>query len=414
MKVGYVLGEFPSLSETFILREILALRTAGVEIQIIALRRGEGNKVHEQARPLLPGIIYRARWIEARWWRKLTNFAVRHPLRVCALPARLCWLFRTHPDHLAKMLCRIPEAICCACEAEDVGVAHLHAHFAFLPSDMALMMAMLIDAPFSASLHARDIYTQNPRLLACKLSRAAFIVTCSQYNRDHLLTMLPGFRQDKIHLLRHGLEFADFRSSPRARDLILSIGRLEEKKGFEHLLEACRLLRTRGISHDCVIIGEGAREQLLRKLIRRLGIEECVRLLPMLTQEELMPYYRRALVFVQPSVVAGDGDRDALPNVLLEAMAFEVPVVASRLAAIPEVVVDGETGLLAEPGNSGELADRIARLLQDRSLAGSLAANARRVVEENFDIIRNVAPLKYLFTGASITPADCRGNGATT
>jgi glycosyltransferase involved in cell wall biosynthesis len=261
--------------------------------------------------------------------------------------------------------------------------------------------------PFSFTGHAKDIYTEelNPAgLLRRKMDAATFVVTCTEANRRHLSSL--GSRTP-VHVLYHGLN-ADFeplvatgarrrRSGPVR---LLAVGRLVRKKGLDTLVDACALLRDRGLDFEAVIAGEtGESEQEVRDRVAAGGLEGRVTLLGPLTQDALFEEYQRASVFALPCRVLEDGDRDGIPNVLMEAMACGVPVVTTGVSGITELVRDGENGLIVEPDRPGDLADALHRLVKDPGLAHQLAEQGRRTVAERFDAATTAGQMAWLLTG---------------
>jgi glycosyltransferase involved in cell wall biosynthesis len=259
-------------------------------------------------------------------------------------------------------------------------------------------MARRLGVKFSVSVHAWDIYAQPPPLLARRLADADFVATCSRYNREQLRMLVPDVPADRIHMIYHGVDPLEFSPDRRpGKNLVLAVGRLEEKKGLGGLVEACRRLRDKGMSFRCTIVGDGPERKRLQRLIAEYGLRTTVILEGELSQEELMPLYRKAAVLAVPSVIASTGDRDALPNVILEALAMEIPVVASRVGAIPEVIEDARTGLLVEPGDAAALAAAIERVLAEPSLGSRLAGTGRVLILERFNVRTNAAALGRLF-----------------
>ena len=189
----------------------------------------------------------------------------------------------------------------------------------------------------------------------------------------------------------------EFRRSEAGGDLILAVGRLVEKKGFRDLIDACRMLKDRGVSFSSELVGDGPLRRDLETQIQALGLGDAVAIRGMLSEEDLIPVYAQAGIVVVPSVLAAGGDRDGLPNVILEAMALQVPVVSTSVSGIPEAVENGGTGILVEPGRPDALADGIERLLKDPGLRNRMGAKARARLEAEFDIRRNVRPLAELF-----------------
>jgi glycosyltransferase involved in cell wall biosynthesis len=266
----------------------------------------------------------------------------------------------------------------------------VHGYFAHRPAAVARVAAGLLGVGFGFSVHAKDPRKVEPAELADRARAAACIVAC---NGD-VAEQLRAAGADPI-LVPHGVDLASFAPTgaaapPRSSDRdepstveLLAVGRLVEKKGFVHLLEAGARL---SFEWRLRFVGEGPLEDDLRAAAGRLGIADRVEFVGSRTHAELPSLYRSAHLVVVPSVVDSQGDRDGLPNVVLEAMASGVPIVASDVAAIPSAIVHGETGLLVAPHDVAGLAAAIERLVADPSLATQLAARARRRVEDQFGL----------------------------
>jgi glycosyltransferase involved in cell wall biosynthesis len=420
--VAYILKGFPRTSETFITNEIFLLEQLGLRLSLFSLLRLTGQKQHavvdeiKAAPEYLPETTSLKDEGPARWLRNnLSKFTGAHARLIAARP--LCYLaafftavrcsFRYRREgSLRPKFSFIKEFLLAGHIAErvlaDGGVRHLHAHFAHTSTTVAWFTSRLTGLPFSFTAHAKDIYLKelNPGdLLRAKLRRARFVVTCTRANRDHLAALS---RETPIHVIYHGLDTARFAPpgtrAARDKPLILSVGRFVEKKGFTFLVEACRLLRARGRDFECRIVGDGGdyRERV-RALIRELGLEDSVRVCPAVTQEELIGVLGEATLFALPCQVVESGDRDGIPNVLVEAMATGLPVVSTDISGIPELIVDGENGLLVPERDAAALAGAIERLLDDAALRGRLGAAGRATVCRDFDARRNVRALYALF-----------------
>ena len=223
-------------------------------------------------------------------------------------------------------------------------------------------------------------------LLPAKLTAAAFVACISRYNRRYLQEHYPEARRAHLEVVRNGLDTARFSPDPHPQGeppCIIAVGRLVETKGFHVLVEACARLRDQGLPCRCLIIGEGPEAGRLQTLINDFGLNDRVVLKGKLSPAELMPYYRRADVLAMPACVRNQ-DADGIPTVLIEAMAMEIPVVATRVSGIPELVVDGETGLLVAPDDAAALAEALARLLRDQDLARRLAGAGRDLVVSQY------------------------------
>jgi glycosyltransferase involved in cell wall biosynthesis len=281
-------------------------------------------------------------------------------------------------------------------------VSHLHGHFCHGVATITWFASHLSGLPFSFTAHAKDIYQAelNPgRLLERKMGAARFVATCTCANALVLRARHP--RPDDVHAIYHGLDTQWFSLQPTPASsqapLLLAVGRLVEKKGFDQLIAACALLKQRGAHFRCVIVGEdGSAGPALRAQIDWLNIADRVQLHGAVTQDRLREIYRGATAFVLPCRVMEDGDRDGFPNVLAEAMAMGVPVVSTPISGIPEMIDDGVHGLLAS-GSAASLADAVQRLLGNATLHANLAQAARERICERFDSRRTTVALRDLF-----------------
>jgi len=286
-------------------------------------------------------------------------------------------------------------------------VRHLHAHFCHGTTTVAWLTSMITGVPFSFTAHARDLYQDalNPAgLLVRKVHAARFAVTCTEASRVHLARIGDGV---PVHCVYHGLNadlarlLAQSPARPAMSDTAmrpLGVGRLVPKKGFDVLVEACALLRRRGLAVEATIAGEdGAHAAEVRRRIAARGLADAVRLAGPLAQAALLEAYRRATIFCLPCRVAADGDRDGIPNVLIEAMACGLPVVTTGVSGIPELVVDGVNGLVVPAEDPRALAEAMVRLHRDPALAERLGRAAQAAVRERFDGERLTAHLALLF-----------------
>jgi glycosyltransferase involved in cell wall biosynthesis len=400
VRIGVVVKMFPRLSETFILNEILELEAQGIRVHIASLRRPDSLADHGDG-PLVeapitylpqrlsqePLRIFRANWAVFRRYPRSYWHTLRHVLKG-----------REHSS-FKKKLKRFCQTCCLIHEMGDIE--HLHAHFATEPTQLATWAQMICKLPFSVTTHAKDLY-QADRIgspfLRRKLTLARFVVANSEHSSNLLRASLDGADAPPVQTIYNGidLEAFPFRKGDPAEPLILSVGRLVEKKGFSDLLRACRILYERSVPFRCEIIGTGELKDHLKELIANLGLEQQVTLLKSLPHAEVRTHYRKAMVFALPCIVAADGDRDVLPNVLKEAMAVGVPVVTTSMAAIDELIIHGESGLLVPPGDVKGLATSLQMLLSDAATRRRLALKARAVIEERFDRRKNFRKLKEL------------------
>src|SRR6266567_933169 len=399
LKIGYVLKRFPRLSETFILNEILELERLGAQIQIyslidVTLLEAESLR-HGLVRELKSPVAYLTPRQPLKKWRvKVGRFDdsgfVQRSLK------EICGGDVPH-DSILLLLAALVGNL-----AKAQGVGHLHAHFGTEATHLAMLVSRLAGIPYSFTAHAKDIYDQSVdgALLRQKIREAKFVVTVSDYNRRHLAELVTEKMATKLIRLYNGIDLDRFQPGQgtlRESDLILAVGRLEQKKGFQDLIQACALLGDTRRSVRCLIVGEGRERQTLENEIRRLGLGEQVVLAGAQTQEQLIKTFKLATVLVLPCVISSTGDRDALPTVLLEAMAAGLPVISTRLAGIPEIIEDGKTGLLVPPGEPAQLARAIAEVLDHPELQQSFGRAGRAKVERLFDLRKNVPVLFELF-----------------
>jgi colanic acid/amylovoran biosynthesis glycosyltransferase len=391
-RLAVLFSRFPVWNQMFPLADLTALAAAGFELHIFSLQ-GRRGSIEQEEVEAFKRCIHRAPLASWATLRE-TALALRHPptrrlfLKVVASASR-------HPTELAKSLVLFSQAVHFARLARKHGIQHLHAEWASYPATAAWIASELTGIPFSFSAHAYDIY-MTQTLLWEKLHRARFVTTCANVNREALVAIGGPEVARTVHVHRHGVDLLRFRpngrrpgAQPHASSRVLTCGTLAPYKGFEHLVNACVLLLGRGHRLTCTIIGEGPERRRLERQIRRSGLEEQVRLVPPMPQAELSRQYREADLFVLPSVVTRDGNRDVIPNVLVEAMASGVPVVATRLAGIQELIQDGVHGVLVPPGDSPALADAMANLMADGGRRERLVQEARQRVIDQYDRRKN-------------------------
>jgi glycosyltransferase involved in cell wall biosynthesis len=300
-----------------------------------------------------------------------------------------------HPNLNARLktVLHFAEGVYAAELIREQKCDHIHAHFVDRASTVALVAGRLLNVPYSVTAHANDIYVK-PELLELKFSRARFVATCTGYNRLHLEKEFH--LNGKLHCLYHGLELEEYQPAfERSQDVpvITSVGQLKEKKGFAFLLKACRLLKEKGYSFRCEIIGEGPLRSALEQQIRELSLESCVTLHGALPHENVIDQLKSSTMFVLPCVTSSDGDRDGIPNAILEAMALQVPVISTSHSGIPEVITDEVNGLLVPPADAPSLAQAMARLLDQPQMGRQMGERGRQIVNESFDARRNAIGL---------------------
>ncbi len=390
--LGMVLKGYPRISETFISNEILLLERLGFTIHIFSMRRGREAFTHDS----LARIKARVDYLPETFLRHIHRLAF-HNLRLATRHAgRYAQGLNTVLRRYRRS--RNPASLRHFLQAGYLvdrclpgrGVVHLHAHFAHSPASVALYAAALSGLPFSFTAHAKDIYTSDPEQLREKIALARYVVTCTDYNRRHLAG-IAGRLSTPIHRIYHGIDTGLFSGDGRMNDCpsppyrLLTVARLTPKKGIPTVLRALKGLQAAGVAFTHTLIGDGAEREPTLALIGELGLEPVCRWLGAQPHHVVLEHYRAADAFVLGCEVAADGDRDGIPNVLFESMAMGVPVAATAVSAIPELVEDGVTGLLVPPGQPQALTGALRALLTDPGLRRRLIAAARRRVIAEFD-----------------------------
>lgn len=405
MAVAFVLKGYPRLSETFIAQEIRALEQRGLDIQIISLRHPTDAETHPVHREIQAPVLYLPEYLHhepVRLARALSH--------VRALPG-FAAAFTTlradlRRDFTRNRIRRFGQA-CVLAHELPTGIDRLHAHFLHTPASVARYTAIMKGLPWSGSAHAKDIWTTPAWDIQEKLESLDWLVTCTQAGADYLQNLAPD--PAVVSLVHHGLDFNRF-TAPGAREnvksaplTILSVGRAVVKKGYNDCLLALASLPP-NMDWRFRHIGGGPLLNDLRDHARDLGLTDRIEWLGARSQDVVLSEMRRADIFVLPSKQAPDGDRDGLPNVLMEAQSQRVAVVSTRLSGIPELVLDGETGLLVTPGDAQALSGALKTLLEDQALRSRLAQAGFERVRSRFSMNDGIDSLSNNF-GLRARPA---------
>lgn len=379
-RIAVIVKGYPRLSETFIAQEILGLEQRGLPLLIVSLRHPTDGAVHDVHREISAPVLYLPEYLRDDPARVQAGRAVAAGLPGYAA-AEAAYATDFARDRSASRRRRWGQAAVLAAELPaDVGA--LYVHYLHTPASVARYAALLTGLPYAASAHAKDIYTTPEWDLREKLTDAAWTVTCTAQNVAVLSALAPPGR---VGLVYHGLDRSRFPlpTPPPAEGpfRILSVCRAVEKKGVDDLLRALARLPD-GLAWRFEHIGGGALVPQLRSLAERLGIAERVAFLGARPREDVAAAYARAHLFVLASRIARNGDRDGLPNVIMEAMAMGRPVVSTAVSAVPEIVT-AETGVLVPPRDPRALAAAIAALAADPERCARLgAAGAARVARD--------------------------------
>jgi len=391
-RLGMILKGYPRISETFISNEILSLERHSFAIRIFSMRQPREPFTHASVRAIRAPVDYLPETLLGSLPRLLppnVRLAKERPGRY-SQAVRLARQRLARSRRLATIKHLLQAGYLTRLLLPATGITHLHAHFAHSPASVAMFASILSGLPFSFTAHAKDIYTSRPAQLGEKIARARFVVTCTEKNRDYLAGLASQLATP-IHAIHHGIDVTLFsRNGNLRREAgppyeILTVARLTPKKGLPTIYRALGWLRKQGVHFHHTLIGDGEERLRVLQLVKDLGLEQESSWIGAQPHEIVLDHYRRADLFVLGSEIAANGDRDGLPNVILESMAMEVPVVATSTSAIPEAVTDGATGLLVEPGQPEAMGRAMLRLLTDCELRRRVIAAAAHQVRQSFD-----------------------------
>jgi colanic acid/amylovoran biosynthesis glycosyltransferase len=397
--LAYIVSRFPDLTETFILREIWSMYCRGWAVVIFSLFHIRGEPiVHPEAKKLSTRVIYTPFLLSKALWRSLWFFLRNRRKKMLEILCLLGFHNKTSLELYLKTWLLFPKAILIAYLMEKRGIQHIHVHWAHHPATVALIVYILTGITYSFTAHAHDLYV-NRVLLPVKIDKARFVVTIANYNINILREHATPAHMGKIHLIYNSVDldyFSPVDKQPQVPPLVLAIGRLIPMKGFNYLVKACSELHRQRVAFQCVIVGSGPELKRLRKMIAEEGLKDIVRCVGPKSQQDIKELLQRASLFVMPSIVAADGSHDGLPTVLMEALAMQVPSVATKVAGIPEIIDDNQTGTLVPPGDVQALSEMIKKVLSDKGLSERLAKKGRERVEDRFSLGRNIGMFEKL------------------
>lgn len=419
-KVLFIFSQFPCYDETFILREMNSLKQRGLNFRIFSLKVPKDKITHNEAKELAGDTIY-VPFISLEVFLAQFYFLLRHPIKYLNVLFSVIGMHLKSPEFIFKSLALFPQSVYMAKLAKKMDVSHIHGQWATHPASSAFIIWRLTGIPFSFTGHAHDIYV-NTAGLKEKITQAKFVTTCTGNNKKHLMEVvgtgqlissLAHQLENKIIVNYHGVDLEKFNNSSlahklvssskssRAQELkslnifrILSVGSLLECKGFDILIEACRILKDKGVDFECTIAGGGPLENSLRSTVDSQQLKNFVKFTGYITQDELIPLYQQADVFALPVRL---GIHWGIPNVVIEAMAAKVPVICTNLPSITEIIQDYRTGFIVSEEDPFILAKTIQILLQDESLRKEVGFAGYKIVEEKFDIKKNAKNLLGLF-----------------
>jgi glycosyltransferase involved in cell wall biosynthesis len=408
--VAVILKGYPRLSETFIAQELHALEQRGLSLALFSLRRPTDRETHPIHARIRAPVTYLPEYLHTepgRVWR-----AWRRARRLPGYrAARAAWWRDLLRDRTRGRVRRFGQALVLAVELPG-EVVHLHAHFLHTPASVARYAAVLRGLAWSCSAHAKDIWTTPDWEKREKLDACAWTATCTAANARHLRELAG--TADRVHLVYHGIDTTRF-PAPQAHASvvdgcdsarpvkILSVGRAVDKKGFDDLLAALALL-PRDRHWHFTHIGGGPLLQDLKAAAQRLDLAARIDWRGPQSHDAVLDAYRVADIFVLPCRISADGDRDGLPNVLLEAQSQKLACVSTRVSGVPELIEHGATGVLVEPRAPAALAEALLRLIEDPTLRLRLGSAGYARTTQAFSLNRGVDLLVGRFADCVVTP----------
>ena len=388
--VAVLLSRFPTVTETFILREVDEMERQGQSVVLVPMLRENPPVVHDAAKPWTARALY-TRYVSPAIFAANLRAFFKQPARCVSLFARLVAGTITRPGTLARTIAVFPKSVYLAERLPREGVRHVHAHFATHPSTMALIISSLSDITFSFTVHAHDIQLDRS-LLGWKLRETRFVRSISDYNKRFLEKLYPQ-AHGKIMVVHVGIEpekYEDnarrFHATTTGIPKVLCVAAHRPYKGLPVLIEACRILREQGVTFRCDVLGHGPMRAELEQLIRAKGVEEVIHLLGAKPEHVVADMMGEATLFVLPSIIASDGQMEGIPVALMEAMASSRAVVSTSISGIPELVENGVNGLLVPPGDAQALATAMRTLLEDRERAKEMGRRGQEKVRAEFTL----------------------------
>lgn len=400
LHIAYCTATYPCRSETFLSRELAMMPARGVTVSVWALR-GEAGFVPSADNVAME---YRPRRCSRQAWTSLAWLVVRHPVRFTKIVWECIRITGCSPRLALMLLANMHAVAWFARRAEESGVTLIHGYFLNLPGLLAMCVSIAAGIPFTLAGHAHDVFVDGAAV--SRLVRLArCLVLCHASAAEALKRHISSTDYHKLRVIHHGLNLEHWpERSPRDRNAcphtIIAAGRFVPKKGYACLIRAFAQLRRRLDRAQLVMVGHGPLSSALRQLAEQEAVADCITWAGWLDGQTFQHALSAASVLVVPSVIAENGDRDGIPNVLLEAWAVGVPVIASSLPALTEAVEDQVHGLLVHPNDIRQLADAMVRLLEDSTLQASLARKGRQRLNEEYDLRKNVTVLLSTLTKA--------------
>jgi glycosyltransferase involved in cell wall biosynthesis len=411
MKIAYMMSRFPKISETFILFEILEQERLGNKVEVFPLLREHQPVTHPEAERITARAHFHP-FISLPIILANFSFLLKKPITYFKTLFEVLGGTFGSMNFFMGALAYFPKAVRFAYEMQRLGIEHVHAHFCNHPAVVALIIHRLTDIPYSFTAHGSDLH-KDKRMLDKKVAASAFAVTVSNFNKGEMIKACGEPRREKIHVIHCGMDPEVFlpaeQRNGKSALRIICVGSYEEVKGHKYLVDACRILRERGVDFTCDLIGDGPVREKVAKQIADLNLQDKVIIHGSRKRQDVADMMRAADVKVLASVPTAEGKREGVPVVIMEAMATGLPVISSQLSGIPELVDDGHTGILTQPGDANALAEALQKLYENPALRFKMGQAGREKVLREFNMKINVAELANLFASCQ-TPENVSNN----
>lgn len=403
-KILYILSQFPEVHETFIVRELNGILNRNFSFKIISLKKCKDSIIYPEAVHLQKYAHY------PNVKEKLTSiltvlfFVIFQPINFLST---IIILFKDNYHnllYLLKSLFVLPRATYITWKVRKEKNILVHSHWATIPTNFAWIVSRISKKPYIFTAHAWDIFL-HPGNLSRLIEDSLRVITCTNYNKNYLLKNFGHSLSEKINVIHHGLELFRFNKNGHCKSenyIILAVGRLVPQKGFDVLINACEQLKKQNIRFKCYFIGTGVLVNKLKKITFDKNLSEQIVFLGQQSHDNVLDWMNKADVFVAPSVIAPNLDRDGIPNVILEAMALQLPVIGSDVSGIPEVVIEKKTGLLVEPGDSHNLCFALKKIYENPEFREKYGKNGRELIEKKFDIRITINQLERIYAKVSL------------
>lgn len=406
--LGYILKGYPRISETFISNEILLLERFGFSMHLFPMRQPRENFSHASVKQIKAQVDYLPTELLPEFSRLLIPNIFLAFKRSGNYKKAL--YFAQEGISKGSELSTLKHLLQAGYLANNhlltgTRIGHLHGHFAHSPTSVTLFSSLLSGIPFSFTAHAKDIYTSKKEKLRRKIENAEFVVTCTAHNKEYL-TAVAGDSNTPIHCVYHGIDLSLFNNSLKTRPAnspykIFTVARMTEKKGLPTIYRALAKLKARGIDYQHTLIGDGDDRRKIHTLVEELGLSDSCRFQGTQTHEAVLKEFKESDLFVLGCEIAKNGDRDGIPNVLVESLAMGVPALSTRVSAIPEILVHNKTGLTVPPRDPEALAQAMERILTDEPLRNRLSSEGQKLVQEGFDNSKWIKRLAAIFKSHS-------------